>query len=479
MPGSNGFIKPYASQFAFLARVVDSTLIVLTVGIVLHLNGVKLSSDYWIVGLVGGLLHQVLADFTEIYRSWRSETLWSEARQVFVCWTIGFVAIFAGGQFFSSVDSLFVWPLYAQWFALALTSMLSWRLVARIGLRGLRRNGFNTRTAAIVGTGALAEQVAARLTHATWTGYKIYGFFDDRQANHPITGSCRRDKSDLSVAARATVGNFDLLVELAEQGKLDSVYIALPMRAEERIQELLDRLSNSTAAVYVVPDVFVFELLHARSINLNGIPAYGLIGEPMRGLNGWIKRLEDVVISCVILTLISPLLLLISLAVKLTSRGPVIFKQKRYGMDGKPIDVWKFRTMRVMENGADFRQATRNDPRITAVGAFLRKTSLDELPQFINVLQGSMSIVGPRPHAVAHNEEFRKQIKSYMRRHKIKPGITGWAQINGWRGETDTLEKMEKRIEHDLHYIHHWSVWWDLKIIAKTVFKGFVGKDVY
>ncbi len=199
----------------------------------------------------------------------------------------------------------------------------------------------------------------------------------------------------------------------------------------------------------------------------------------MTGANTIIKRLEDVLLSSLILCLIALPMLAISIAVKLSSPGPVFFRQKRYGIDGRPIEVWKFRSMRVMENGTDVVQATRGDNRITAVGAFLRRTSLDELPQFINVLLGDMSIVGPRPHAVAHNEQYRGQINSYMLRHKVKPGITGWAQVNGWRGETDTLDKMQKRVEHDLAYIHNWSLWWDLKIVFLTVFKGFIHKNAY
>jgi len=192
-----------------------------------------------------------------------------------------------------------------------------------------------------------------------------------------------------------------------------------------------------------------------------------------------LKRIEDVVLASLILLLIAVPMLLIAIAVKLTSRGPVLFRQTRYGMDGRPIRVWKFRSMTVMEDGDAVIQASRNDCRITPLGAFLRRTSLDELPQFFNVLLGDMSVVGPRPHAVAHNEQYRRQVSRYMLRHKVKPGITGWAQVNGWRGETDTLEKMQKRIEFDLDYIENWSVWWDLKIVLLTLFKGFVHRNAY
>lgn len=478
MSKTQGLIKPYSSQFTFLSRCLDSLLIILATALTAHLNQLSLSSDILIGGFLGGMLHQILAEFTEIYRCWRSETLWAEAKQVLLCWIIGCAMIVGLGQFSEVSASFFTWNVIAEWFVITLTALLLWRLIVRVFLRNLRARGYNTRMAAIVGTGSLAQEVASRLQNCTWAGYRIYGYFDDRVRNQPLSVECRRALGSDEATCDA-VGSFDELVRLAENGQLDSVYIALPMRAERRIQELLHRLANSAATVYVVPDWFVFELLHARSINLNGIPAIGLIGEPMRGLDGWLKRAEDIIVASLILSAIAVPMLFIAMLVKLTSHGPAIFKQQRYGMDGKPIEVWKFRTMKVMENGSDFKQAKKDDDRITRVGAFLRRTSLDELPQFINVLQGSMSIVGPRPHAVAHNEEFRGQVKSYMRRHKIKPGITGWAQINGWRGETDTLEKMEKRIEHDLHYIHHWSVWWDIKIIIKTIFKGFVGKNAY
>ncbi|HIG8681784.1 TPA: undecaprenyl-phosphate glucose phosphotransferase, partial [Klebsiella pneumoniae] len=228
----------------------------------------------------------------------------------------------------------------------------------------------------------------------------------------------------------------------------------------------------------LIPDVFTFNILQSRTEEVNGIPVVPIFETPLNGINMVLKRLEDIILSVVILTLISPILIIISLCVKLTSPGPIIFKQTRYGMDGKPIKVWKFRTMVVMEND-NVTQATKNDVRVTKVGRFLRRTSLDELPQFFNVLFGGMSIVGPRPHAVIHNEQYRSLIEGYMLRHKVKPGITGWAQINGWRGETDTLEKMEKRVEYDLEYIREWSIWLDIRIIFLTIFKGFIGKAAY
>jgi len=261
--------------------------------------------------------------------------------------------------------------------------------------------------------------------------------------------------------------------------QIDSVYLTYPAQQEAKTRNLLEQLADSTVSVFIVPDVFVSDLFHARWTSLGDVPLVSVFDSSIHGASLFVKRLEDLLLGSLILLLISPLLCGIAAAVKLTSPGPVLFKQRRYGLNGQVIEVWKFRSMRVVEDGAVVPQATRNDPRVTGLGAFLRCTSLDELPQFFNVLQGQMSIVGPRPHAVAHNEQYRKLIHGYMLRHKVKPGITGWAQVNGWRGETDTVEKMEKRVQYDLEYINNWSLWFDLKIILMTVFGGMRGKNAY
>lgn len=232
---------------------------------------------------------------------------------------------------------------------------------------------------------------------------------------------------------------------------------------------LLEALRDTTGSIYFVPDTFVTDLIQGRMDSVGGIPVVAVCETPFMGINRVVKRTTDIVLSILILILISPLLLLIALAIKLTSPGPAIFKQRRYGLDGSDILAYKFRSMTVMEDGAAVKQAQKNDQRLTPIGGFLRKTSLDELPQFLNVLSGKMSIVGPRPHAVAHNEEYRKLIKGYMLRHKVPPGITGWAQVNGFRGETDTLDKMKGRIDLDLDYLRNWSLRLDLYIIFKTI----------
>jgi putative colanic acid biosynthesis UDP-glucose lipid carrier transferase len=241
------------------------------------------------------------------------------------------------------------------------------------------------------------------------------------------------------------------------------------MENRPRIIKLLDELKDTTASIYFLPDIFLSDLIQGSVGQVDGIPVITLYETPFAGVDGIIKRLFDLVFSGAALVLISPILLIISLGVKMSSPGPIIFKQRRYGLDGKQILIYKFRTMTVAEDGAVVRQATKQDERITPFGRILRKTSLDELPQFINVLQGRMSVVGPRPHAVAHNETYRKVIKGYMVRHKVRPGITGWAQVNGFRGETDTLDKMQSRIEYDIDYLRNWSAKLDIYIVLKTI----------
>ena len=331
-----------------------------------------------------------------------------------------------------------------------------------LAIEGIRRN------AVIAGASELGAKLAAQITGAPLMGIQLLGVFDDRRAE-------RRTNID----GVPVLGTLDQLADYIKANHIDLIYITLPMASQPRILRLLNELRDTTASIYFVPDIFVFDLIQARMDSINGIPVVAVCETPFFGVNGLLKTISDYVLASLILLLISPLLLVIALGVKYSSPGPILFRQRRYGLDGRQITVYKFRTMTVLEDGAEVRQATRDDDRITPFGHFLRRTSLDELPQFVNVLQGRMSIVGPRPHAVAHNETYRKLINGYMVRHKVKPGITGWAQVNGLRGETDTVEKMRERIEFDLAYLRNWSVRLDLQIILKTVLVVFWDRKAY
>jgi putative colanic acid biosynthesis UDP-glucose lipid carrier transferase len=314
------------------------------------------------------------------------------------------------------------------------------------------------RVAVIAGAGDLGQRLAQGIMSSTLLGIRFAGFFDDRKDDRLGT----QQPGNL-------LGTLADLATYAKTHRVDLIYVTLPLASSPRIRKLLEELRDTTASIYFAPDIFVFDLIQARMDAIGGVPVVAVCETPFYGSAGILKRISDLVIASAILMLISPLMLCIAAGVKLSSPGPVLFKQRRYGLDGREIVVYKFRSMTVQEDGEVVKQATRNDQRVTRFGAFLRKTSLDELPQFINVLQGRMSVVGPRPHAVSHNEMYRKLIKGYMIRHKIRPGITGWAQVNGYRGETDTLEKMKGRIEYDLDYLRNWSLRLDLQIILKTV----------
>lgn len=300
--------------------------------------------------------------------------------------------------------------------------------------------------------------LAQGLGDDVYSNIELAGFFDDRSRD--------RLKHRDEYPVLGTIADLPLFVK---KNRIDLIYLSLPMVTQQRILSLLDELRDTTASTYFVPDTFVTDLIQGRMGTVSGVPVVAVCETPFAGFNGVVKRASDIILSLLIMALISPLLLCIALAIKLDSPGPVLFKQRRYGLDGREIVVYKFRTMTVMEDGDTIKQAEKRDPRITRLGAFLRAKSLDELPQFLNVLQGRMSIVGPRPHAVAHNELYRKLIKGYMLRHKVRPGVTGWAQVNGYRGETETLDKMKGRIDHDLDYLRNWSLRLDLHIILKTI----------
>jgi putative colanic acid biosynthesis UDP-glucose lipid carrier transferase len=359
-------------------------------------------------------------------------------------------------------DVLITWIIATpilQWLAATLGKQILKQLAARPEAR---------RRAVVVGAGALGVKVARALLAIGDHGVDFVGYFDDRTD----------DRVDPDAVAQR-IGGLTDVANFCTEHNIREVYITLPLGSQPRIVELLERVQGTTASLFFVPDVFGISIIQGRLQDMNGIPVVGICETPFTGTNELVKRGSDLVLATLILILISPVLLAIAIGVKLSSPGPVIFKQRRNGLDGSEIIVYKFRSMTAQDNGPVVRQATKNDPRITRFGAFIRRTSLDELPQFVNVLQGRMSIVGPRPHAVAHNEEYRRLIKAYMVRHKVKPGITGWAQVNGHRGETATIEKMQQRVEYDLEYLRNWTLGLDLQIIVRTIRVVFFDRQAY
>lgn len=355
-------------------------------------------------------------------------------------------------------------PALWAWLGLAPVSQLVGHAMLRFCAPYLVQLQGPPRRAIIVGMNDQGVALASRVEDTPYSRIEFAGFFDDRDLK----------RLDASTDYRM-IGRLKELPAYVRNHNIQLIYLSLPMASQPRILQVLDELKDTTASIFFVPDMFITDLIQGRTGSVCGMPVISVCETPFTGSSGVIKRLSDIVLASLILLLISPVLMGVALAVKLTSPGPVVFRQRRYGLDGKEIVVYKFRSMTVTEDGAKVQQATKNDSRITPLGAILRKTSIDELPQFINVLQGRMSIVGPRPHAVAHNEMYRKLIKGYMVRHKVKPGITGWAQVNGYRGETDTLEKMQGRIDYDLDYLRNWTLRLDLYIILRTI--RLVAKD--
>lgn len=437
--------------------------------------------ELFIVGLVMLAVSIIFSRFN-VYRPWRTSDIYNEVRLIAYAWlsvaTLGALLLYMTktGATFSRI-----WV--GSWWVVTFVIFIVLRLCLRTALRQLRKRGHNLKYVIVLGAGELGRNVARQIRENEWTGLQVIGFLDDDESLQgtdidgvPVLGSLAR-VSELSRRPGADTRAHD--EEQTGLDAIDQAWIALPLSAEKRIKEVCELFENTTVSLRFVPNIFTYDLLNYSIDELAGIPVINLSESTISGSAGFIKRVEDVCVSLVAIPVTAPLMLVIALAIKLGDGGPVLFRQRRYGIDGREMVVWKFRTMSVMEDDDEIPQATRNDDRVTRVGAFLRKTSLDELPQFFNVLQGQMSVVGPRPHSVAHNEQYRRIIRNYMWRHKVKPGITGWAQINGWRGETDTPEKMEKRIEFDIEYINNWSVWLDIKIIFQTLYKGFTGKHAY
>ncbi|MBC3767654.1 undecaprenyl-phosphate glucose phosphotransferase [Neptunicella marina] len=462
-----GIIQSNQSSFSTLYRLADLVVITAIYFYVLFANGLAVNAASLVVLFVCIISFMLCAESSDIYRSWRTSPSLMMIKSVLAVWLLTVCATVVFAYFLHWLVPYKTFVL-SYWLVAAGFCLLGWRIVFREVLYIQRKKGHNSRNAVIIGATASGYSLAEQISDNEYLGINFKGFYDDRcdeRIPHEMRYSIK--------------GNVDDVIQLAKENKVDYIYLSMPMSAEKRIMSILNLCSDTTATVYIIPNFFIYNLIHARWQNIGSIQTLSVFDTPFQGGSDVLKRIEDIVLSSLILSVIALPMLLIAAAVKITSPGPAIFKQTRYGLDGKPITIYKFRSMSTQDNGKQVKQAQKNDPRITRLGAFIRRTSLDELPQFINVLQGRMSIVGPRPHAVAHNEEYRKLIEGYMLRHKVRPGITGWAQINGYRGETETINKMVKRVEYDLDYIHRWSVWLDIKIIFSTAFKGFVSKNAY
>ena len=441
---------------SFFKRVLDPIVTLGMLCLLMLIQGAPFSGNYLVLAIIAFFISRYVHDQIDSYRNWRRGHLMAFAGDIFFGWAI-FVAILIFIGYATGFSYKYSASVILSWFVITPFALLAGHLALRKVAFSLRR-GAQVRSVVIVGANEVGLKLAARIADYPHMLLDMRGFFDDRDET--------RLPANLDTPL---LGNMADIADHVREHGINMIFISQPMSAQPRIRQLLDELQDTTASIYFLPDIYIFDLMQARFDQIGGVPVVAICETPFTGVNSLIKRLSDIVIASLIQILLAPVMLSIALAVKLTSPGPAIFKQRRYGLNGEEIIVYKFRSMTVAEDGAKVTQAKANDARMTKIGAFLRRTSLDELPQFINVLQGRMSIVGPRPHAVAHNEQYRKLIKGYMLRHKVKPGITGWAQVNGMRGETATLDKMEARIQFDLDYLRSWSLWLDLWIIVRTV----------
>lgn len=464
-----GLLKEYSTAIAVLTRGVDM-LAVLLAGVLayfIRFESLTLEPNYRTALALGLILAPLTFSFANIYTSVRGEGFLKHAMTlVQAIFILGL--LLAGVSFATRTGPDYSRVWFACWMGFSLCFLILYRCSLLALLRFMRARGLNERRIVIVGANELGFKFANTVQQALWTGFRIVTFMDDVIP------------ANASTQAIPVVKTPAQLSDYLKQEGIDEIWLALPLRDEARVQQIQFALRHHPITIRFVLDIFGWDLLNHSMTEVAGFPVLNLSASPMMGLNRFIKAIEDRILAACILIFISPILLLITLGVKCSSAGPVFFRQKRLGWDGRIIEIYKFRTMNLhTEEAGRVTQATHNDQRVTAFGRFLRKSSLDELPQFINVLQGRMSIVGPRPHALAHNEHYKESIDAYMQRHRVKPGITGWAQINGWRGETDTLEKMQKRVEFDLYYINNWSLRFDLKIIFLTILRGFYHRNAY
>ncbi|QDE31752.1 MULTISPECIES: undecaprenyl-phosphate glucose phosphotransferase [Shewanella] len=464
--------RPSKFQFTgvrsnFLLRIFDIAIIAFSLLIMMRGYNIGFDKDYLLV-LIGVLFFfSYVGESLGLYRSWRLGRFSTMCRIILLNVTFAFLLMTLVLFLFKYSDT-YSRIAMGGWYFLSVVLLVSWRFCVREIKRIRRIKGYNVQKIAIVGLTQTGKLLYDEIFKHDELGFECVGFFDDREPK-------RIENLDASLLK----GSIDDAVQLARAGNIHKLYVCLPMLAEKRIADIILTLGDSTVDVLITPDFLLKNLMHARIGSVGEVDTLSVFESPVAGMKRFYKRSFDIIFSLCAIVAISPVLITVAIAVYISSPGAIIFKQDRYGLDGRKIKVWKFRSMTVTENTDKVIQAKKGDARITNVGAFIRKTSLDELPQFFNVLMGDMSVVGPRPHAVSHNEEYRKLVSYYMLRHKVLPGITGWAQVNGWRGETDTLNKMEKRVEYDLDYIRNWSLWWDIKIVFLTFFKGFVGKNVY
>jgi putative colanic acid biosynthesis UDP-glucose lipid carrier transferase len=452
---ARSLLKPHATLFAALLRVCDPAVTILwgVIAYRIYLHTFDLPEHYILFLSVGALAIAAIFPAFRLYEPQRGAGLAEEMRRLLFAWLL--IGALAGGSLFATKSGIgFSRVWVTAWLTSGLLSTALLRITIRVTLRTLRRRGLNQRHVAIVGAGELGRMVMSRLALSPWAGFKVRSFYDDDPTKDSVTTGAPVFVTDERLAADVQAGG------------IDQVWIALPLRAETRIREILTMLREHSVEIRFVPDIYGFHLLNHSVTEVAGLPVISLTETPMSGINQLVKAAEDYALALVFLTLASPVMLLIALGVKLSSPGPVFYRQERVTWNGERFHMLKFRTMPVNAEAASGPVwAKQGERRATPFGAMLRRTSLDELPQFLNVLRGEMSLVGPRPERPEFVERFRQQIPGYMQKHLVKAGITGWAQVNDLRGDSD----LTQRIQYDLYYIDNWSLWFDLRILVLTI----------
>jgi len=459
-------------MFSVLARIIDVAAIAagaLVAAAMRHAKIVPLSDAQTIALAFNCLLAIWMFPAFGIYQSWRGKSLYDLFARVCLAW----IAVEAVGillSFSLHRADLFSRLWLATWAVAAVTLLIVSKALVYMVLKGLRRGGYNQRDVAVAGGHRYGRFLIEQMRHRPEAGFRPALLFDEDSDAHE-----ERDVDGVPVERNLQA----MLQQVRTQG-IRELWLALPISKERTIHRIVMELRNDFVNIRFIPDVHSLALFSQPVVDLLGVPAINLAASPITDLSVLPKRVFDFLFAACVLAALAPLFAAIAVAVKCSSPGPVLFRQRRKGLDGNEFEIYKFRSMKQhSEHAGQVTQARRNDPRITRVGAFLRRTSLDELPQFINVLKGEMSVVGPRPHALEHDDIYKNLVRGYMQRYRIKPGITGWAQVNGFRGETDRVEKMRDRVRFDLHYMQNWSFQLDLKIVAMTMWKGFAGQNAY
>ena len=466
-----GILKKNASALLILSKIINPVIVMLVGNFSFYFYLLPkdefdfLPARYQMAILIGTLFTILIFNWFDLYKPWRGISIWQELRLIFLSWGM-VILVLTMISFFTKTSQEFSRVWIFSWWVVSWALMTVFRLLIRLVLNYFRKQGLNQRQIIIVGAGSLAKKISSRIKISPWAGIDIIAHFDDDPSkkgqminNIKVKGST------------GDIGNF------LEKNNVDQVWIALPIEAGKKISKLMHLISTyDSVEIRLIPDIFDFRLLNFSVSEIVGLPILNLTDSPMYGINQIAKKIEDLVITILAIILLSPVFIIIAIGVKISSKGPVFYKQERMSWNGAVFNMLKFRSMPMnAEKKTGAKWANKDDKRATRFGGFLRKTSLDELPQLFNVLKGDMSIVGPRPERPVFIKKFKKEIPDYMNKHLVKAGITGWAQANGWRGNTD----LETRIEYDLYYIENWSILFDIKIMLMTLFGGMTGKNAY